>query len=175
MKYILVGMSTKYSNEMEINQLVGYLSQNIEIERINFGYGDGVCLIHFDTNMRFSKLKLEVSKIMMNESPIHFLFKNDTKTSFISLPDSYNGMLDLDKSIGGVYLNEKPSELKNLLHFIKALNQESAIFDISDYVENDNDYIPELDDLLDKICQNGYNSLSLYEKEVLNTYSKNVN
>ena len=174
MKYILVGMSMKYSNEMEVNHLVGKLSQKIKIERMNFAFGDGISVIHFETQMRFDKLKMEVSNVMSSDSPVHFLFKNDSKMSLISLPDSYNGILDLDKTIGGVCMTEKTSDLKNFLDLLKEINQDNCIIDfIPEESEGEELYIPSLDDLLDKICQCGYDSLSLYEREVLNTYSKN--
>ena len=174
MKYILVGMSMKYSNEMEVNHLVGKLSQKIKIERMNFAFGDGISVIHFETQIRFDKLKMEVSKVMSSDCPVHFLFKNDSKMSLISLPDSYNGILDLDKTIGGVCMTEKTSDLKNFLDLLKEINQDNCIIDfIPEESEGEELYIPSLDDLLDKICQCGYDSLSLYEREVLNTYSKN--
>jgi hypothetical protein len=174
MKYILVGMSMKYSDEMEVNQLVGKLSQKIKIQRMNFGFGEGICVIHFETQVRFDKLKMEVSSVMSSESPIHFLLKNDSKTALISLPDSYSGILDLDKTIGGVCMTEKKSDLKNFLELLREINQDNCIIDFEPTELGEEDlYIPTLDELLDKICQCGYDSLSLYEREVLNTYSKN--
>ena len=47
------------------------------------------------------------------------------------------------------------------------VNSESVTINLVDLDDKN------LDDLLDKICQCGYDSLSLYEREVLNTYSKN--
>ena len=71
-------------------------------------------------------------------------------------------------------MTEKTSDLKNFLDLLKEINQDNCIIDfIPEESEGEELYIPSLDDLLDKICQCGYDSLSLYEREVLNTYSKN--
>ena len=71
-------------------------------------------------------------------------------------------------------MTEKKSDLKNFLELLREINQDNCIIDFEPTELGEEDlYIPTLDELLDKICQCGYDSLSLYEREVLNTYSKN--
>jgi len=174
MKYILIGVSTNYEDEMMVNDLIGKLATKFEIERLNHGYGNGMCFMVFETKLNFPKLKLSISEVMNKECPMYFLYKHDTKSSLTSLPDSYMGILDLDNiQIEGVHMSNRSSELNSLMDLLKQINSDSAQFEVFNIFEPEEK--PTLDEILDKICESGYNSLSLSEKEFLTDYSKKIN
>ena len=172
MKYILMGVSVKYDDEMSVNDLIGKIATKVKIEKINHTYGNGMCLMVFESKVNFGKLKLTVSKIMNLECPMYFLYKHDTKSSLTSIPDSYQNLLDLDKHVS-VDFSVK-SDLNSIL---KALSEVENVqfFDLLDDGCGEVDYLPTIDELLDKICEFGYESLSLYEKSALENYSKKLN
>lgn len=172
MKYILIGVSTKYTNEMSVNSLVGMLSLKVKIERANLGWGDGMCILVLESKTRFDKLKQSVFEIMTKECPMFFFFKHDSKTSLTSLPDNYQHILDLDKHVSVDF------SVKSDLNFIlKALSEVENVkfFDLLDDSCGEGNYLPTIDELLDKICESGYESLSLHEKSALENYSKKLN
>lgn len=174
MKYVLICISSKYTNEMSANDLVAKIATKIDIERLNMGWGDGVCLLVLETKTKFNNLKKDISEIMNKECPMFFLYKNDTKSSLTSLPDSYQHILNLD-DFTNVDFSLK-NEIKQLLDILYDFTINEDDFTCVDLLNEPNKQIspPTIDDLLDKICESGYNSLSLYEKETLNTYSKNL-
>lgn len=172
MKYILIGISTKYDDHMSVNDLIGKLAMSFQIERMNHSYGNGMCMIIFETEERFGKLKMAVSEVMNKECPMYFLYKHDTKSSLTSIPDSYQGILDLGTPYCGVNMSNRNGDLQSLMDIIKQINSEPGEFEVFNLFDVEEE--PTLDEILDKICTDGYESLSLYEKEVLNTYSKNI-
>jgi len=172
MKYILMGVSVKYDDEMSVNDLIGKIATKVKIEKINHTYGNGMCLMVFESKVNFGKLKLTVSKIMNLECPMYFLYKHDSKSSLTSLPDNYQHILDLDKHVSVDF------SVKSDLNFIlKALSEVENVkfFDLLDDSCGEGDYLPTIDELLDKICESGYESLSLHEKSALENYSKKLN
>jgi hypothetical protein len=171
MKYILMGISVKYDDEMLVNDLIGKIATKVKVERMNHTYGNGMCLIVFESKVNFGKLKLMVSEIMNLECPMYFLYKHDTKSSLTSIPDSYHNVLDLDNPICGVSMVKKENDIiLDFIDFMKIINcDDMNDFEISPEQKKE----PTLDEILDKICESGYDSLSLSDKEILNNYSKN--
>jgi len=174
MKYILIGVSTKYDDGMLVNDLIGKLATKFNVERLNHSYGNGMCVMVFETKLNFGKLKLSISEVMNKECPMYFLYKHDTKSSLTSLPDSYQGILDLDNNqIEGINMSNRSSELNSLMDLLNQINSGSDQFEVFNLFELEEK--PTLDEILDKICESGYNSLSLSEKEFLSDYSKKIN
>jgi hypothetical protein len=105
------------------------------------------------------------------ECPMNILYKNDTKSSLTSIPDCYHTVLDLDNPICGVSMVKKENDIiLDFIDFMKIINcDDMNDFEISPEQKKE----PTLDEILDKICESGYDSLSLSDKEILNNYSKN--
>jgi hypothetical protein len=169
--YLLTVIGNFESDEM-CRDMALTLSPIVDSPSLKFSHSKGVLLLHFASEVSKGEIYDFIIGVFfgMTESFILTEF-NDKMT--VSLPDEIKDYL--------FNLDDDSEENNNKLDMIKVKNNYG--FDES---EDEDDFValllehpynkikrPSLDQILDKISSKGYESLSQFEKDTLENYSKN--
>jgi len=150
---------------------------------LKFTYGEYGVVYHFRSNETFSDLKEYVDMVLNDITDQYFLIElskkfeikmdKKIKKDFMSIDseskkdDSKNITIDVEAE-----KQKRLNDLKNL-----SIDFMMPMFDPK-YINHDEDIDvvePTVDDILDKINENGIDSLTSKEKEILDNYGKRSN
>jgi hypothetical protein len=158
---ILLG---NFENESETKDIVVSLSPIVDSPTLKFNQTTGSLVFHFASEVSQEEMYDYIIVTVSDKCTSFFLTENTDKVS-VFLPTSVSEhLLDLDKETLDV--KWKPS--KNL---DEELDEEIVALLLEGIKKSRKK--PTLDEILEKILSGGVNSLSLYEKEILENYSKN--
>jgi hypothetical protein len=145
---------------------------------LKFTYGEYGVVFHFRSKEVFSDLK-EYIDMGMSEITEQYFLMEVTKNMDIKMPRK------LKKDFLNIDGEEKKKETKtgeiNVESKLKERREELRNFtfeflmptDFNQMVQkNEPDYLPTVDEILDKISENGIESLTEKEKEILENYGK---
>ena len=145
---------------------------------LKFTYGEYGVVFHFRSNEVFSDLK-EYIDMGMSEITEQYFLMEVTKNVDIKMPRK------LKKDFLNIDGEEKKKDTKtgeiNVEAKIKERREELRNFtfeflmpsDFNQMVQkNEPEYLPTVDEILDKISEQGINSLTETEKEILDNYGK---
>ena len=145
---------------------------------LKFTYGEYGVVFHFRSKETFSDLK-EYVDMGMSEITEQYFLMEVTKNVDIKMPRK------LKKDFLNIDGEEKKKENKtgeiNIESKLKERREELRNFtfeflmptDFNHMVQkNETDYLPTVDEILDKISENGIQSLTEKEKEILDNYGK---
>jgi len=145
---------------------------------LKFTYGEYGVVFHFRSNEVFSDLK-EYIDMGMSEITEQYFLMEVTKNVDIKMPRK------LKKDFLNIDGEEKKKDTKtgeiNVEAKIKERREELRNFtfeflmpaDFNQMVQkNEPEYLPTVDEILDKISENGIESLTETEKEILDNYGK---
>ena len=145
---------------------------------LKFTYGEYGVVFHFRSKEVFSDLK-EYIDMGMSEITEQYFLMEVTKNVDIKMPRK------LKKDFLNIDGEEKKKETKtgeiNVESKLKERREELRNFtfeflmptDFNQMVQkNEPDYLPTVDEILDKISENGIESLTEKEKEILDNYGK---
>ena len=157
---ILLG---NFENESETKDIVVSLSPIVDSPTLKFNQTTGSLVFHFASEVSQEEMYDYIIVTVSDKCTSFFLTENTDKVS-VFLPTSVSEhLLDLDKETLDV--KWKPS--KNL---DEELDEEIVALLLEGIKKSRKK--PTLDEILEKILSGGVNSLSLYEKEILENYSK---
>ena len=144
---------------------------------LKFTYGEYGVVFHFRSKEVFSDLK-EYIDMAMSEITEQYFLMEVTKNVDIKMPRKLKkDFLNIDgeekkreNKTGEINveskLKERKEELKNFtFEFLMPA-------DFNQMVQKEPDYLPTVDEILDKISENGIESLTEKEKEILDNYGK---
>lgn len=158
---ILLG---NFENESETKDIVVSLSPIVDSPTLKFNQTTGSLVFHFASEVSQEEMYDYIIVTVSDKCTSFFLTENTDKVS-VFLPTSVSEhLLDLDKETLDV--KWKPS--KNL---DEELDEEIVALLLEGIKKSRKK--PTLDEILEKILSGGVNSLSQYEKEILENYSKN--
>lgn len=158
---ILLG---NFENESETKDIVVSLSPIVDSPTLKFNQTTGSLVFHFASEVSQEEMYDYIIVTVSDKCTSFFLTENTDKVS-VFLPTSVSEhLLDLDKETLDV--KWKPS--KNL---DEELDEEIVALLLEGIRKSRKK--PTLDEILEKILSGGVNSLSQYEKEILENYSKN--
>ena len=144
---------------------------------LKFTYGEYGVVFHFRSKETFSDLK-EYIDMGMSEITEQYFLMEVTKNVDIKMPRK------LKKDFLNIDGEEKKKETKtgeiNVESKLKERREELRNFtfeflmpaDFNQMVQKEPDYLPTVDEILDKISEKGINSLTEKEKEILDNYGK---
>lgn len=144
---------------------------------LKFTYGEYGVVFHFRSKETFSDLK-EYIDMGMSEITEQYFLMEVTKNVDIKMPRK------LKKDFLNIDGEEKKKENKtgeiNVESKLKERREELRNFtfeflmpaDFNQMVQKEPDYLPTVDEILDKISEKGINSLTETEKEILDNYGK---
>lgn len=144
---------------------------------LKFTYGEYGVVFHFRSKETFSDLK-EYIDMGLSEITEQYFLMEVTKNVDIKMPKK------LKKDFLNIDGEEKKKENKtgeiNVESKLKERREELRNFtfeflmpaDFNQMVQKEPDYLPTVDEILDKISEKGINSLTEKEKEILDNYGK---
>lgn len=167
-KFILV-LFREFKTKDECKDIVTVLAPIVDSKFLKFHHTKGSMIIHFESEVGQDELTPFIQGVLYGIVSTFILSEYTDKMSLVIPKDTLEHLLDLESDKDGT-IKFKP-------------NSEGEYID-DDYV--DNDFIslilddikwkikrPSLDQILEKIKKNGIKSLSEFEKETLEEYSKN--
>ena len=168
MKYILFLFGKSDNQEVFVEKIAKFLSDSMRSDSVRFYFGDTAAVFTFDTDLNLKNVTSNLDELFSNPEIIYFLLPYTT--------DKLSVKLD---SITKTHLFGTDDDIITDNEFLKILKdriEKNLIFDEED---DDVDLCltnkvkePSLDNILDKISNSGLSSLSEYEKNLLNEYSK---
>lgn len=180
MKYIIFIFGGMEKQDEFVNSLCDNIILNIKVDYIKFFYGDTSCVFTFKSEETFEDVSKSVTKILENVKVSYFLlpysdFEINVKIDEETLEHLFGKELDEEVTdLDEMDLVEPQTFFSRLDEALANLREEDLDNDM------DIDILPllkkkkpvkTLDEILDQISQNGVNSLSDEDKQLLDKYS----
>lgn len=178
MKYLMLvyGESDAMDSETVTTKIAKELQPIAMSDQIKYIYGDGNAIFHFESELKFSEMTIYCD----------ILIEEFQDFMYVLIP--FNGMMssntgeDRIKHLLDVNVGTKPIN-KNIIEVDNILMDETKIFDMFISIVNADNSIIEttqkeemcnmsLDDILDKMIDQGSDSLTKLERKKLEEYSK---
>lgn len=178
MKYLMLvyGESDAMDSETVTTKIAKELQPIAMSDQIKYIYGDGNAIFHFESELKFSEMSIYCD----------ILIEEFQDFMYVLIP--FNGMMssntgeDRIKHLLDVNVETKPLN-KNIIEVDNILMDETKIFDMFISIVNADNLINEtiqkeemcnmsLDDILDKMIDQGSDSLTKLERKKLEEYSK---
>ena len=159
-------------------------------EKVKFIYGSYHMVVNLETDLPFDELKEYIYETLKSDMFEYFLMPMSDKTS-VKLPESMaEHLFDLENDTDKVHvftqldveeLKKRDKQTDEELDLIINYFLSNSEFEFtSDDEDEEDDLIkqvmnkpkqPSIDELLEKIVENGMDSLTLQEKQILDEYS----
>lgn len=174
MKRFLLTVIGNFDSQKICKEIALGITPIVDSPHLKFQHTKGVLIFHFETEVEKNEIYDYVTGILFGITET-FILTEITDNVTVSLPEDVKGHLfDLEKSSEEVTMNIDMNSIKNNLEF----NSDDE--DDEDFIalllgQKDTNLIkkPTLNHILDKINSSGFNSLTPYEKDILEEYSKN--
>ena len=160
-------------------------------EKVKFIYGSYHMVVNLETDLPFDELKEYIYETLKSDVFEYFLMPMSDKTS-VKLPESMaEHLFDLENDTDKVHVftqldveelkkrdKQTDEELDLIINYF--LSNSEFEFTSDDEEDEEDDLIkqvmnkpkqPSIDELLEKIVENGMDSLTLQEKQLLDEYS----
>lgn len=158
-------------------------------EKVKFIYGSYHMVVNLETELPFDELKEFIYETLKSDMFEYFLMPMSDKTS-VKLPETMaEHLFDLENDTDKVHVftqldveelkkrdKQTDEELDLIINYFLSNNE----FDMEDDDDDEDDLIkkvmnktkqPSVDEILEKIVENGMDSLTLQEKQILDEYS----
>ena len=158
-------------------------------EKVKFIYGSYHMVVNLETDLPFDELKEYIYETLKSDMFEYFLMPMSDKTS-VKLPETMaEHLFDLENDTDKVHVftqldveelkkrdKQTDEELDLIINYFLSNNE----FDMEDDDDEEDDLIkkvmnktkqPSVDEILEKIVENGMDSLTLQEKQILDEYS----
>lgn len=171
MKYLLFIYGDYAENEPHINLIADFLAPNCKNSSIKFQQGPAGAIYHFESDIDSKKLGKYLENTITDLTAMFFLVPvtdevmisvdDDIMSHLFNLSDNTNEVKDLFKT------EENNEDFVDLVNkFALYMEQE-----VSNLVKRQVEPL-SLDQILDKILENGFENLTENEKQLLDEYSK---
>lgn len=165
--------NTVENSEEKTNQIAGQIADVMTSKEIKFMFGDKHAIYHFASDLSLSEMGELLNIISFELTGFEFFLTQKTKHNFSNFPEeNVEHLLSLKKTLP----KKKPLPTNPGLRTNNIRGGEK-IFDLADIILNFKR--PEvcnlsLDELLDKMVDQGMDSLTEIEKKKLEEYSKSI-
>jgi hypothetical protein len=144
----------------------------VDSPNLKFQHSKGVLLFHFSSEIPKEEIYEYVKGVLYGVTE-SFILTTITDDVSVSMPeDIYNHLFDLDSANGEIDMKLDMTRIKNNLDFMEQEEDDLVALLLEEMRENNVIKKPSLDQILDKVLTNGMESLSPFEKDTLETYSK---
>ena len=144
----------------------------VDSTNLKFQHSKGVLLFHFSSEIPKEEIYEYVKGVLYGVTE-SFILTTITDDVSVSMPkDIYNHLFDLDSANGEIDMKLDMTRIKNNLDFMEQEEDDLVALLLEEMRENNVIKKPSLDQILDKVLTNGMESLSSFEKDTLETYSK---
>jgi len=169
-KYLLTVFGDFNSKEI-IARLGKGMAPIVDSPHLKFQHTKGAMVFHFGSEISTEEIYDYVVGVFYGLSNAFILTEMTDKTS-VYMPDDVKAhLLDLDNDTGEVDIRINMPKMGKSVDDMSEMAEDFVSF-LLDEME-DEIKTPTLNEILDKISEKGLSSLSGFEKEILNKYSKN--
>jgi hypothetical protein len=144
----------------------------VDSPNLKFQHSKGVLLFHFSSEIPKEEIYEYVKGVLYGLSESFILTTMTDDVSVFMPKDIYNHLFDLDSANGELDMKLDMTRIKNNLDFMEQEEDDLVALLLEEMRENNVIKKPSLDQILDKVLTNGMESLSPFEKDTLETYSK---
>jgi len=170
-KYLLTVFGEFETKEMCQNVALS-ITPIVDSPNLKFQHSKGVLLFHFSSEIPKEEIYEYVKGVLYGVTE-SFILTTITDDVSVSMPeDIYNHLFDLDSANGEIDMKLDMTRIKNNLDFMEQEEDDLVALLLEEMRENNAIKKPSLDQILDKVLTNGMESLSQFEKDTLETYSK---
>lgn len=168
MNRYLITIIAEFKSDQDFFNIVRGIVPIIESQNLSFQYSKEVLLIYFKTGIDKNEIFDYIKNVLLGITET-FILTEITDNMTVSLPDEIKkNLFDLERI--GYHSSVNTDEKHNYdSHICKDDDENIALLldQIKEYIKK-----PTLDQILDKILSGGYQSLSPFEQEILEGYSK---
>ena len=172
--YLLTVIGT-FETEQDCTQIGMSLTPIVDSRNLKFQPDKRVLLFYFASEVPKEELFDYITGALYSVSNSFILTEVSDKVS-VSLPKEVKQHLfDLETPTEDINMRLEMVRIKNNLDFMDQFEEEEEDEEVmAQFWLNLKDKLkePSLDQILDKICCDGVSSLTAFEKEILETYSK---
>jgi len=170
-KYLLTVFGEFETKEMCQNVALS-ITPIVDSPNLKFQHSKGVLLFHFSSEIPKEEIYEYVKGVLYGVTE-SFILTTITDDVSVSMPeDIYNHLFDLESANGEIDMKLDMTRIKNNLDFMEQEEDDLVALLLEEMRENNAIKKPSLDQILDKVLTNGMESLSSFEKDTLETYSK---
>lgn len=168
-KYILILFKDLTRDELPA-EIVSLLTPIVDSKFLKFNHNRGSMVLHFESEVDQSELVPFIQGVLYGIVSSFILSELNDKMSLQMPKDALEHLLDLENDGEGSYRIDL-SKQTNFLDYEEDVDEDFIgllLEDIKWKIKK-----PSLDQILEKIKMQGIKSLSQYEKDILEEYSKN--
>jgi hypothetical protein len=144
----------------------------VDSPNLKFQYDKGVLIFHFSSEIPKEEIFEYIRGILYGITDSFILTSMSDDVS-VSMPqDRYNHLFDLESSDGDMDMKLDMNRIKNNLDFMEEEDDDIVALLLEEMKDKGFFKKPSLNQILDKVLSSGIESLSSFEKETLETYSK---
>lgn len=170
-KYILTIVGDFESEEL-CKDMAYTLTPLVDSPTLKFSHSKRVCLMHFASEVSKEEIFDFITGVFFGISETFILTEYHDKLT-VALPDVVKEhLLNLEENSGGGNNSLNMSFVKSNFDFDLGKDDEDFVALVLEQTKNIIKR-PTLDQILDKMLSKGYESLSQFEKDTLELYSKN--
>ena len=144
----------------------------VDSPSLKFHYGKNVLVFHFSSEVSQVEITDYIQGILFGISDFFILNKMTEDVSVLMPKDVSTHLFDLETVGEDVDTILDMTRIKNNLDFMEQEEDDLVALLLEEMRENNVIKKPSLDQILDKVLTNGMESLSPFEKDTLETYSK---
>ena len=155
---------------------------------VKYNYGDYGVVVNFQSHLSFYNIRDHVHIILEKVAPQYFLFERPKHMYAFMPPELKLNLFDLNEEntnieqknvnfkdnmnlMDNFLLNLTSSFSTGIDNVLSEEDMEKMFENIMNKMEEREDYRPTIDEILDKIKNNGIGSLTKTEKQILDEYS----
>jgi hypothetical protein len=169
-KYLLTVFG-EFNNKEIIARLGKGMSPIVDSPHLKFQHTKGAMVFHFGSEVSAEEIYDYIVGIFYGMSDSFILTEMTDKTS-VYMPDDIKAhLLDLDNDTEEVDIRINIPKMGKSVDDMSEMAEDFVSFLLEEM--EDEIKTPTLNEILDKISEKGLSSLSGFEKEILNEYSKN--
>lgn len=169
-KYFLVVFGD-FGTKKIIEEIAKGLAPIVDSPHLKFQHTKGSLLLHFGSEVSQEEIFDFITGIFYGFSETFILTEMTDKLSLGMTDETKAHLLDLDSDKGDPEIKLDLTKMKKS-EFDHELTEDFVNFLLDEFETEVK--TPSLNEILDKIADKGMKSLSMYEKEILDNYSKKI-
>jgi hypothetical protein len=145
----------------------------VDSPNLKFQYAKGVLIFHFTSDVNKEEIFDYMKGVLFGISDSFFLNTITDNVSVCLKDDVYAHLFDLENPGEDINMKLDMVRIKNNLDFMEEEDDDEFLASLLDNMKEKKIFKkPSLDQILDKVLTKGMDSLSSFEKDTLETYSK---
>jgi hypothetical protein len=170
MKKFLLTVIGDFQSEELCQEIALSISPIVDSAHLKYQHTKGILIFHFASEVTREEIHDYMVGILYGITDT-FILSEFTDNMSVAMPEDLRSHLfDLDNSDDNVSMKLDMNRIRNNSDFMEEEDDFVALL-----LGESNEFIkkPSLDAILDKINSKGYESLTQFEKDILENYSKN--